>query len=165
MISAGIAISTFGFLNLVVLVTPRVFQAMAADGVFFPRLAQLHPVHRTPSAAIVVQAIWASALALSGSFSQLVDYVAFADWVFFGLTVAGLFVYRAQDRARGRVAPPGAFRVPGYPWTPVAFVAAAMFVVASSVVATPRNALVGTGLLALGVPVYWYWTKAGRGTG
>jgi APA family basic amino acid/polyamine antiporter len=162
LISAGVAISTFGFLNLVVLVTPRVFQAMAADGVFFPRLARLHPVHRTPSAAIALQAVWASTLALSGSFSQLVDYVAFADWVFFGLTVAGLFVYRARDRAEGRAAPPGAFRVPGYPWTPAAFVAAATFVVASSVVAAPRNALVGTGLLALGVPVFWYWSRAGR---
>ena len=164
LISAGIAISTFGFLNLVVLVTPRVFQAMAADGVFFPRLARLHPVHRTPASAIVVQAVWASALALSGSFSQLVDYVAFADWVFFGLTVAGLFVYRARDRADGRVAPAGAFRVPGYPWTPAAFVAAAIFVVASSVVAAPRNALVGTGLLAVGIPVFWYWNRAGRGS-
>jgi amino acid transporter len=162
LISAGIAISTFGFLNLVVLVTPRVFQAMAADGVFFPRLARLHPVHRTPAAAIGLQAVWASALALSGSFSQLVDYVAFADWVFFGLTVAGLFVYRARDRAQGLVAPPGAFRVPGYPWTPAAFVAAAIFVVVSSILATPRNALVGTGLLALGVPVFWYWSRAGR---
>ncbi|HEU4524777.1 MAG TPA: amino acid permease [Gemmatimonadales bacterium] len=162
LISAGVALSTFGFLNLVVLVTPRVFQAMAADGVFFPRLARLHPVHRTPSAAIALQAVWASALALSGSFSQLVDYVAFADWVFFGLTVAGLFVYRARDRAEGRAAPPGAFRVPGYPWTPAAFVAAATFVVASSVVAAPRNALVGTGLLALGVPVFRYWSRAGR---
>ena len=162
LISAGVALSTFGFLNLVVLVTPRVFQAMAADGVFFPRLARLHPVHRTPSAAIALQAVWASALALSGSFSQLVDYVAFADWVFFGLTVAGLFVYRARDRAEGRAAPPGAFRVPGYPWTPAAFVAAATFVVASSVVAAPRNALVGTGLVALGVPVFWYWSRAGR---
>jgi APA family basic amino acid/polyamine antiporter len=159
LISAGIAISTFGFLNLVVLVTPRVFQAMAADGVFFPRLARLHPVHRTPSAAIVLQAAWASALALSGSFSQLVDYVAFADWVFFGLTVAGLFVYRARDRGEGRVAAPGAFRVPAYPWTPAAFVAAAIFVVVSSVVAAPRNALVGTALLALGVPVFWYWSR------
>jgi APA family basic amino acid/polyamine antiporter len=162
LISAGIAISTFGFLNLVVLVTPRVFQAMAADGVFFPRLARLHPVHRTPSAAIVLQAVWASALAVSGSFSQLVDYVAFADWVFFGLTVAGLFVYRARDRADGRVAPPGAFRVPGYPVVPAAFVAAAIFVVVSSVVAAPRNAVVGTALLALGVPVFWYWSRAGR---
>jgi basic amino acid/polyamine antiporter, APA family len=162
LISAGIAVSTFGFLNLVVLVTPRVFQAMAADGAFFPRLARLHPVHRTPAAAIVLQAAWASTLALSGSFSQLVDYVAFADWVFFGLTVAGLFVYRARDRAEGRHAAPGAFRVPGYPWTPAAFVAAAIFVVVSSVVAAPRNAMVGTGLLALGVPVFWYWSRAGR---
>ncbi len=119
-------------------------------------------MHRTPAAAIGLQAVWASALALSGSFSQLVDYVAFADWVFFGLTVAGLFVYRARDRAQGLVAPPGAFRVPGYPWTPAAFVAAAIFVVVSSILATPRNALVGTGLLALGVPVFWYWSRAGR---
>ena len=162
LISAGIAVSTFGFLNLVVLVTPRVFQAMAADGVFFPRLARLHPVHRTPAAAIALQAAWASTLALTGSFSQLVDYVAFADWVFFGLTVAGLFVYRARERAEGRHAPPGAFRVPGYPWTPAAFVAAAIFVVVSSVVAAPRNAMVGMGLLALGVPVFWYWSRAGR---
>ena len=110
----------------------------------------------------MVQAIWASALVLSGSFSQLVDYVAFADWVFFGLTVAGLFVYRARDRAEGRVVPAGAFRVPGYPWTPAAFVAAAGFVVGSSVLAAPRNALVGSGLLALGVPVFWYWRRAGK---
>ena len=164
LISAGIAISTFGFLNLVVLVTPRVFQAMAADGLFFPRLARLHPIHRTPAAAIVVQAAWASTLALSGSFSELVDYVAFADWVFFGLTVAGLFVYRSRERGRSEAPPPGAFRVPGYPWTPAAFVAAAAFVVVSSVLAAPRNALLGTGLVALGVPVYRYWSRSGRGT-
>jgi APA family basic amino acid/polyamine antiporter len=159
LIAAGIAVSTFGFLNLVILVTPRVFQAMAADGVFFPQLARLHPVHRTPAAAIGLQAVWASALALSGSFSQLVDYVAFADWVFFGLTVAGLFVYRHRDRQDGRPAEPGAFRTPGYPWTPALFVAAAGFVVASSVAANPRNALMGSGLLLLGVPVYWYWSR------
>jgi APA family basic amino acid/polyamine antiporter len=157
LIAAGIAVSTFGFLNLVVLVTPRVFQAMAADGVFFPRLARLHPVHRTPSAAIGVQAVWASALVLSGSFGQLVDYVAFADWIFFGLTVAGLFVYRARDGREGIPAPGGAFRTPGYPWTPALFVAAAIFVVASSVMSNPRNALIGSGLLGLGVPVYRYW--------
>jgi APA family basic amino acid/polyamine antiporter len=162
LIAAGIAVSTFGFLNLVVLVTPRVFQAMASDGVFFPRLARLHPVHRTPAAAIGVQALWASALVLSGSFGQLVDYVAFADWIFFGLTVAGLFVYRARDGRNGTVARSGAFRTPGYPWTPALFVAAAMFVVASSVRSNPRNALIGSGLLALGVPVYWYWRRRGE---
>lgn len=155
-IAAGIAVSTFGFLNLVILVTPRVLQAMAADGLFFPRLARLHPVHRTPTAAIAVQAGWASVLALSGSFSQLVDYVAFADWIFFGLTAAAIFVYRARDQGSGITTPPGRFRMPGYPWTPALFVAAAVLVVASSVAANPRNALIGTGLLALGVPVYRY---------
>src|SRR6267143_4385659 len=84
LIAAGIAVSTFGFLNLVILVTPRVLQAMAADGVFFPRLAELHPVHRTPAAAILVQAGWAVVLTVSGTFGQLVDYVAFGDWIFFG---------------------------------------------------------------------------------
>ena len=92
-IAAGIAASTFGFLNLVILVTPRVFQAMAADGVFFPRLARLHPVHRTPAAAIVLQAAWASVLALSGSFGQLVDYVA----------VRGLDLLRTDRRRPVRV--------------------------------------------------------------
>jgi APA family basic amino acid/polyamine antiporter len=100
---------------------------------------------------------------LSGTFSQLVDYVAFADWIFFGLTVAGLFVYRARDRAGGVATPPGAFRAPGYPWTPALFVLAAIFVVASSIAANPRNTAIGTGLLVLGVPMCWYWTRGGRG--
>ena len=156
-IAAGIAVSTFGFLNLVILVTPRVLQAMAADGVFFPRLAVLHREYRTPTAAILVMATWSIVLTLSGSFSQLVDYVAFGDWIFFGLTVAGLFVYRARDRRAGVTPPSGAFRVPGYPYTPALFVLAAALVVASSIGANPKNAAIGTGLLALGIPVFAYW--------
>jgi APA family basic amino acid/polyamine antiporter len=155
LIAGGIAVSTLGFLNLVILVTPRALQAMAADGVFFPRLAVLHPRYRTPTAAIALQAVWAVALTLSGTFSQLVDYVAFADWIFFGLTVAGLFVYRSRDRESGR--PSNGFRVPGFPWTAGLFVAAALYVVLSSVLANLRNAAIGTGLLALGIPVYAYW--------
>src|SRR3989441_88349 len=115
LIAAGIALSTFGFLNLVILVTPRVLQAMAADGVFFPRLAELHPLHRTPPAAILVQAGWAVVLTVSGTFGQLVDYVAFGDWIFFGLTAAGLFIYRARERAGGDPAPAAAVPAPGYP--------------------------------------------------
>jgi APA family basic amino acid/polyamine antiporter len=164
LIAAGIAISTFGFLNLVILVTPRVLQAMAADGAFFPGFAELHPMYRTPAWAILLQAAWAVVLTLSGTFGELVDYVAFGDWIFFGLTVAGLFIYRARDRSsppgplsvpeRGDVGV-GAFRVPGYPWTPALFVLAALYVVVSSIGANPANALKGTGLLALGVPVCW----------
>jgi APA family basic amino acid/polyamine antiporter len=157
-IAAGIAVSTFGFLNLVILVTPRVFQAMAADGVFFSRLAELHPVYRTPSAAILLQGTWAIVLTVCyGTFSQLVDYVAFGDWIFFGLTVAGLFVYRRRDAA-----PRVLFRAPGYPWTPALFVLAALYVVASAVLANPRNALIGTGLLLLGVPVYGVFRRLRR---
>ena len=157
-ISAGIAVSSFGFLDLVVLVTPRVFQAMAADGVFFPRLAQLHPRYRTPSAAIVVMGAWSALLAISGTYGKLLDYVVFGDWIFFGSSVATLFIYRARERRAGGGA--GAeirVRVPGYPWVPAFFVLSAAFVVASSVGANPGNALIGTGLILLGVPVYVYW--------
>src|SRR5213079_1694783 len=150
LISAGISVSTFGFLNLVILVTPRVFQAMAADGVFLDRLARLHPIYRTPTGAIVFMGVWSIVLALSGTYAQLLDYVVFGDWIFFGLTVASLFIYRARDLTRGEVG----FRVPGYPWTPALFVLAAAYVVVSSIVANPKNALIGTGLLALGAPVY-----------
>jgi APA family basic amino acid/polyamine antiporter len=164
-IAAGIAISTFGFLDLVILVTPRVLQAMAADGVFFPRLAELHPRHRTPGAAIVAEAAWAIVLTLTGTFAQLVDYVSFGDWIFFGLTVAGLSRLRAADAARAGT--PGGRLVPGYPWTPAFFVGAALLVVVSSVLESPRNAAIGTGLLLLGVPVYLWWARsapnAGRG--
>ncbi len=157
-IAAGIAVSSFGFLNLVILVTPRVFQAMAADGVFLPRLARLHPVYHTPTAAILLQAGWAILLILSGSFAQLVDYVTFGDWIFFGLTVAGLFVYRRRDRG----APPTGFRTPGYPFTPALFVLAAGYVVVSAIAANPRNAALGSLLIALGVPVYGYWARRAR---
>jgi APA family basic amino acid/polyamine antiporter len=150
LIAAGIAVSTFGFLNLVILVTPRVLQAMAADGVFFARLAVLHPVYRTPAAAIVALAGCAALLTLSKTFGQLVDYVTFGDWIFFGLTVAGLFIYRARD-------PNAAFKVPGYPWTPALFVLAAAYVVVSAVLSNPKNAAIGALLIAAGVPVYLFW--------
>ena len=153
-IAAGIAISTFGFLNLVILVTPRVLQAMAADGVFFGKLAQLHPVYRTPALALVALAGCAIVLTLTGTFGQLVDYVTFGDWIFFGLTAASLFVYRRRVSD-----PEPTFRVPGYPYTVLLFVAAAAFVVYSSIASNPRNAVIGAGLIALGVPAFLYWRR------
>jgi APA family basic amino acid/polyamine antiporter len=152
-ITAGIMVSTFGFLNLVILVTPRVVQPMAADGLFIPRLARLHPRFRTPAAAIVVQGIWALVLVTSGRYGALLDYVVFADWIFFGLTAVTLFVYRARERA-GTGVPYTGYRAPGHPVLPVFFVLAALYVVAGSVGSNPGNALRGAALLALGVPVY-----------
>ena len=93
-VTAAIAISTFGFLNLCVLAPTRVYYAMAADGAFFPQVARLHPKYQTPSLAIVLQSTWAIALTLTGTYGQLLDYVVFADWIFFGLTVASVFVFR-----------------------------------------------------------------------
>jgi APA family basic amino acid/polyamine antiporter len=163
-VSAGIAVSTFGFLNLVILVTPRVYQAMAADGLFFAALARLHPAYRTPTGAILLQGAWAVALVFTQTYGELLDYVVFADWIFFGLTAATLFVYRRREPhpltpspASGEGGRTVRFRTPGYPWVPGFFVAAAIYVVASSVGSNLANAALGTALLAAGVPVYWLW--------
>ena len=157
-IAAGIAISTFGFLNLVILVSPRVYQTMAADGLFFPQMATLHPRYRTPAAAIVFQAAWAIGLTLTGKYGDLVDYVVFGDWIFFGMTVATLYVFRARDRARGiDPAPSGSFRAWGYPVTPALFILAAAYVVVSSIRSNPGNALKGAALIAIGIPVFLFW--------
>jgi len=160
-IAAGIAISSFGFLNLVILVSPRVYQTMSADGAFFPALARLHPHFRTPGAAILFQGAWAILLTLTGSYGQLLDYVVFGDWIFFGLVVSTLFVYRRRDRLR---APAGTdsksaagYRAWGYPVTPALFVLAAVYVVASSVASNPGNAAIGAFLLFMGIPVYLFW--------
>ena len=156
LITAGIVVSTFGFLNLVILVTPRVIQAMAADGLFIRRLARLHPRHRTPGAAIVLQGIWALMLVQSGRYGALLDYVVFADWIFFGMTAATLFVYRARER-KGAVRY-GGFRTPGHPVLPAIFIGAALYVVIGSISSNPGNALRGAALLALGAPVY-LWSR------
>ncbi len=156
-ITAGVALSTFGFLNLVILVSPRVYQAMAADGLFFPQLARLHPRYRTPATAIVFQAVWAILLTGTGTYGELLDYVVFADWLVFGATAATLFVYRARER-QGLV-PHVAYRVPGHPLTPLLFIAASLYVVLGSAASNPLNALKGALLLGAGVPVYLYWRR------
>jgi APA family basic amino acid/polyamine antiporter len=157
LIAAGIAVSTFGFLNLVILVTPRVYQAMARDGLFFARFADLHPRTRTPVAAIAVQGVWAIGLLLSGSYGQLLDYVTFADWIFFGVTAATLFVYRRRDVDTGP-----RYRAPFYPVSVVLFCAACLYVVAGAVASNPWNAARGTVLLAAGVPVFRFWSRRAR---
>jgi basic amino acid/polyamine antiporter, APA family len=164
LIAAGIAISTFGFLNLVILVSPRVYQTMAKDGLFFPSLGRLHPRYRTPTAAIVFQAIWAVILTLTGRYGDLLDYVVFGDWIFFAATASTLFVFRARER-RGEEKSELRFRMRGYPIGPLVFMLAALYVVVGSVASNPLNAMKGIALMALGVPVFLFWDgrrKAGR---
>jgi APA family basic amino acid/polyamine antiporter len=155
-ITFGIVTSTVGFLSMVILMSARVYQAMAADGLFFESMAKLHPRTQTPVAALLWQAVVALVLLLSGTYGQLLDYVVFADWIFFGSTAATLLVLRARDDARGVTIP---VRAPWHPFSTLLFVAAAGYVVIGSVLSNPGNALRGTLLLALGLPVYAYWMR------
>jgi APA family basic amino acid/polyamine antiporter len=157
--SAAIAISTFGFLDLAILAPTRVYYAMAADRLFVPALARLHPRYATPGLAIVVQSVWSCLLALTGSYEQLANYVVFADWIFFGLTVLTVLTFRRKLPLASR--PPDTFRAPGYPVVQILFVAVAAAIVASTIGAAPSAAAKGAGLLALGVPVY-FWYAARR---
>ncbi|MDP2956679.1 MAG: amino acid permease [Longimicrobiales bacterium] len=162
-ISVGVACSTFGILNVFIMAAPRIYQAMAADGIFFASVARLSPRTRTPVVGIWIQMVWAVLLALSGSYGQLLDWVVFGDWIFFGLIVATLFVYRRREAAsaaeRGGGGVVTAFRAPWHPLLPALFVATAMFVVYSSVVSNPRNALYGTLLIGAGVPAFLGWAR------
>ncbi len=153
-ITVGVVVSTFGFLNLAILASPRMYQAMAADGVFFGAAAHLHPRHHVPAVALLIQAGWAVLLLSSKTYAQLLDYVVFGDWIFFGLVGATLFVYRHRDRA----AVPR-FRTPLYPFVPLFFVSAAGFTVVSTVSADLGNALLGTGLIFAGIPVFFAWRR------
>lgn len=153
-IAAGIVASTFGFLNLVILVSPRVYQAMARDGLFFASFAKLHPTYRTPVGPLLLQGAWAIVLLYSGKYGDLLDYVVFADWIFFGATAATLFVLRRHDGDA-----PIPFRAPLHPWSTLAFIAAAAYVVIGSVTSNPSNAVRGSALLLLGVPVFLFWRR------
>ena len=163
-ISSAIAISTFGFLNLSILAPTRVYYAMSADRLFVPALARLHPRYATPSVAIVVQSAWSCILALTGSYDALTNYVVFADWIFFGSTVLTVLTFRRSVPLGTR--PPDAYRAPGYPIVQILFVLIAAGVVASVVIAAPLEAAKGAALLALGVPVFfWYSRRRTRGLG
>lgn len=152
-----ISISTFGFLNLTMLAPTRVYYAMARDRVFFPAVAHLHPRFRSPTRAIFLQTGWALLLVLTGTYAQLVDYVVFADWIFFGLAGASLFVFRARIPLARR--PEGSFKTPGYPILPALFVAAALLIVASVLRTNPVRSGLGLLLLVTGIPAYVYWVR------
>jgi APA family basic amino acid/polyamine antiporter len=161
LMAAGIMVSTIGFVNSGILSAPRMLQAMAADGLFFRFAARLHPRYHTPTGGIVIQAVWAIALVLSGTYSQLLDYVVFGDWIFFGLIVATVFGYRRRDAA-GTSETPRTYRIPGYPLLPALFVMTAAFVVASAIWSNPRNAMLGVLLMAAGVPAFIFWRRKNR---
>ena len=156
-VSGLILVSIFSALNGLVLTTPRMFFAMARDGLFFQRLAGVHPKFGTPALAIIVLTVWAAALAASGTFEQLLTYAVFSGWIFYGLGALAVFAFR---RAEPNVERP--FRVPGYPVTPLLFVAASAALVVNTITTQPGRASVGLAFVALGAPVFFFWRARTR---
>ena len=160
LIAAAITVSAFGFLDLTLLAQTRIYYAMGADRLFFEGLGRLHPRFQTPSLAILVQAAWGIVLVLTGTYADLVDSVVFGDWIFFTLTVAAVFLFRRRFPLSNRSA--GSFRTPGYPWFPAFFVVTGVAAVASAIASNPQRSLIGTALLATGVPVYFFYARRRR---
>lgn len=157
LIALGIATSTLGFLSQGMLTTPRVYFAMAEDGLFFRSVAWVHPITRVPIVAIVLQGVAAAAIALSGTYGQILSYVVSVDFIFFGLTGAALFVFHRRFPDQ-----PVAFRAPARPFTTGLFVAACIIVVIATVWNNPVNSMIGYAILLAGVPACLYWQRKAR---
>lgn len=149
-IAAGIAISTAGFLSQSMLTAPRVYFAMAKDGLFFNLVGMVHPRTRAPIAAIALQGLLAIVIALAGTYERILNYVVSVDTIFFGLTACCIFVFRKRE-------PAGANRVPGHPLTTILFIAVCWLVVINTVYRYPENTLIGIAILLAGIPAYLFW--------
>ena len=153
LVTVAILISIFSAANSTFLTAPRVYYAMAYDGLFFQKLAEVHPRFQTPAFAIIASSLWAAVLALSGKFNELISYVISIGWALYALGAACVFVYR-------RLYPDPSTRtysVPGYPVTPALFILAAAAIVINVTIAQPLNTAVGIGIVALGIPAYFVW--------
>lgn len=154
-IALVIFISTFGTAGIYTLTAPRIFYAMANDGAFFRKVAEVHPTFHTPAFAILFQSVWVVVLILFwGTFENLISYVVFTDGIFFALGAMTLLVFRYT-----RPNAPRPYRTFGYPITPLFFIAVEIWFIAKLLIARPAQAWGGLLMLGLGVPVYYYWKR------
>jgi len=156
-VAALILVSIFSALNGMVLTAPRMYFAMARDGLFFERMGGVHSRFGTPAFAIITFAAWGAALAASGTFEQLLTYAVFTGWIFYALGALAVFALRRREPNAVRP-----FRVPGYPVTPVLFVAAAVALVINTIATQTGHAAIGLGVVAAGVPVFVAWRSVRR---
>jgi APA family basic amino acid/polyamine antiporter len=154
LVSITILLSIIGSTNGTILTAARVYFAQARDGLFFSRVAEIHPRFETPGASLLFQGVWASILAASGSYQMLFSYVIFAAWIFYGMTVAGVLILRRKYPQRERP-----YRMWGYPLTPILFAAVSFWFVGNTLVTTPGPSIVGLAIIASGIPVYFYWRR------
>jgi basic amino acid/polyamine antiporter, APA family len=157
LIAGVILCSITGAANGNVLTAPRVFFAMARDGVFFRKFGDLHPALLTPHVSIVATCVWAALLSVTGTFEQLATYVVFGQWIFFGLTVGAVMILRAT-----RPELPRPYRTWGYPVTPVVFILAALYISVSTLLTQPVNAAAGLAIILAGIPAFLYWRRRNR---
>ncbi len=153
-ISILILVTTSNSTNASILMPARIFYAMASDGLFFKSVAIIHPRYKTPSVAILLQGLWSGVLVWSGSFDQLTDMLVFASFIFYGATALGVILLRHKQPDLHRP-----YRVIAYPLVPVFFCCCCALLVVMTLINQPREALTGLGLIATGLPFYWFWRK------
>jgi len=158
LIAAGIAISTLGFLSQSMLTAPRVYFAMAEDGLFFRSVGRIHPRTRVPAIAIILQGVCAAVIAFSGKYEQILNYVVSVDFIFFGLSATCIFALRRHD-VNGPEGKASGYNIPGHPITTILFVAASWLVVINTVYKYPGNTVIGLAIMFAGVPVYYFWNR------
>ncbi|MGE4181079.1 MAG: APC family permease [Limisphaerales bacterium] len=152
-LAAGIVVSTFGFLSQGMLTTPRVYFAMARDGLFFPALGRVHATSHAPVAAILLQGSVAALIACSGRYEAILNYVVSVDFIFYGLVGVCVFVFRRRGESH---AP---FRIPAHPWTTLFFIGICWIIVANLTWKQPADSLKGLGILLAGIPIYFVWKR------
>jgi APA family basic amino acid/polyamine antiporter len=152
-IAVGIAISTLGFLSQGMLTAPRVYYAMAQDGLFFERVGRLSARTGAPVFAILLQGVAATAIACSGKYGEILNFEVTVDFISFGMTAAALFVLRRRGGGEG------VYRTPGHPYTTAIFVLACLGLVGSAIAAAPWNSAIALGILAVGIAVYPFWSR------
>ena len=157
-IAAGIAISTLGFLSQSMLTGPRVYYAMARDGLFFESVGKLSPRSRAPVVAIVLQGLAAIVIACSGTYGEILNFAITVDFIFFGVTAASLFVLRRRQGGLDSAI----YRVPGHPFTTILFVLSCAGIVGSAIIASPANSAIALGIMLAAVPVYYFWARFKR---
>jgi len=152
-----VMVSTFGAVNGIILAGPRVYYSMAQDGTLFKWAGAVHPVYGTPHRAIALQGLWAAVLALTNTYGMLFSRVIYTEWLFFAAMAWGLM--RLRRRADYRPA----YRVWGYPAVPIVFIVASLVIVVMQVRAVPADSIIGLGMVLVGLPVYWIWSRPRQG--
>ena len=151
-----ILISLIGANNGFVLTSARINYAMAKDKLFFHQASQIHPRFKYPANALIIQCVWACLLTFTGTFNQLITYIIFASWIFYGMSAGAVIILRNKKPDMERP-----YKTPVYPWIPIIFILFAIFLTINTIMEAPRDAAIGAGIILVGLPMYYYWKKNG----